>query len=95
MDTDNAQAAQLYKAAADAGLAAAQYNLAVMIAEGRGVDQHYEAATALFETAAAGGHELAAENLERLQAAIEGGGLDLETQKTRETGGIDDGSGGT
>ena len=85
MPADDAQAVELYRAAAGAGLAAAQYNLGVMMAEGRGTEQDIDGARSLFAQAAAMGHELAKLNLERLDSAD---GVDLETVKRPESGGI-------
>ena len=90
MTADVAKAAQLYKAAADAGLAAAQYNLGVLAAEGRGVPKDLALARRLFEKAAAQQHPVAKENLRRMDAteADTGKAPRLKPQTTVESGGL-------
>ena len=70
LEQDFAKAAQLYKAAADVGLAAAQYNLGVLCFEGKGMDKSIEAAKYWFAKSAEQGHKLAKSNLEKLEAGI-------------------------
>jgi hypothetical protein len=54
---------QLYRAAADQGMAAAQYNLALSYAQGLGVPQDYKAAAGLYRQAAEQGLAAAQLNL--------------------------------
>ena len=54
--TDPAKAAEWYRAAADRDLDWGMYNLATLLALGRGVDEDKEKALALFRKAAALGH---------------------------------------
>ena len=63
---------QLYLAAAETGLAAAQFNLGVLTAKGLGIDADAEQAKNWFRKAAAQGHEPAQSNLEQLEAKTEG-----------------------
>ena len=58
-----AQAVEWYQAAATQGVAAAQTNLGLMYAQGRGVKQNYDEARKLWEQAAVSGHPMAQFNL--------------------------------
>ena len=69
LESDDAKAAQLYRTAAEAGLAAAQYNLGVMCAEGRGVEQNNDAAKYWFRKAAELGNAMAQSNLDVMNAS--------------------------
>lgn len=63
VSADPGKAVSWYGKAAKQGVAAAQNNLALMYAEGRGVAQNKEQALVLWETAARGGHPQAQYNL--------------------------------
>jgi TPR repeat protein len=58
-----AQAVEWYQAASTQGVAAAQTNLGLMYAQGRGVKQNYDEARKLWELAAVSGHPMAQFNL--------------------------------
>jgi TPR repeat protein len=58
-----AQAVEWYQAASTQGVAAAQTNLGLMYAQGRGVKQNYDEARKLWEQAAVSGHPMAQFNL--------------------------------
>lgn len=58
-----AQAVEWYQAASTQGVAAAQTNLGLMFAQGRGVKQNYDEARKLWEQAAVSGHPMAQFNL--------------------------------
>jgi TPR repeat protein len=57
------QAVEWYQAASNQGVAAAQTNLGLMYAQGRGVKQNYDEARKLWEQAAVSGHPMAQFNL--------------------------------
>ncbi|MFM9842844.1 MAG: SPOR domain-containing protein [Dongiaceae bacterium] len=58
-----AQAVEWYQAASTQGVAAAQTNLGLMYAQGRGVKQNYDEARKLWDQAAVSGHPMAQFNL--------------------------------
>jgi TPR repeat protein len=58
-----AQAVEWYQAASTQGVAAAQTNLGLMYAQGRGVKQNYDEARKLWEQASVSGHPMAQFNL--------------------------------
>lgn len=74
---DAVQAVFWYSKSAEQGIAAAQNNLALMFAEGRGVTQNKPQALALWEAAARGGHSHAQYNMGLLFYRGEGVERDL------------------
>jgi uncharacterized protein len=62
---DDREAVRFYKLAADQGFAMAQYNLALMYQDGRGVPKDDREALHLFKLAARGGDEYAQNALKR------------------------------
>ncbi len=72
------QAALWYRQAAAQGVAAAQNNLAIMYARGRGVPQSMERAAQLWHQAAEGGHAMAKYNL--ALSYFNGDGVDVDRE---------------
>ncbi len=62
---DHAEAARLFRLAADQGVASAQFNLDIMFADGRGVAQDHAEAARWYRLAADQGHASALKALSK------------------------------
>src|SRR5262245_50293151 len=81
-DKDYAKAFELWKPLADKGVAAAQYQLATLYAEGKGIDQNDAIAALWYQRAAEQGHAAAQYNLGASYA--EGLGVKKDEAKAAE-----------